>query len=293
MYAVIGGNGFLGSYIIKNILEETEEMVLATATNLSGLEDSQRVRWQKCNILDEAEFDGLVEQLKSYSSVKVIFLVAYHHPDMVAANPQYAWNVNVTTLSKCVNKLHFAQRLFYASTDSVYGNSPENYHFKEDDVLNPVNIYGRNKAAAEAVIQYSGFHVVRYPFLIGTSLAKGKVHFYDRIVADLMAGKRVEMFSDSYRSSLDFNTAANLMIKLCEHQGDLPSIVNICGDTDLSKYDVGKMIAHKLNCSEELVVPITIAEGADIFKSARATSTLMDNSLLKKTLQLDSIELTL
>ena len=30
MYVIIGGNGFLGSYIIKNIIESTSENIIST-----------------------------------------------------------------------------------------------------------------------------------------------------------------------------------------------------------------------------------------------------------------------
>lgn len=290
MYAVIGANGYLGNYIIKSILELTDESIIGTARDISKLKDDDRVSWVKCDITIEKEFDQLVNMLSTHQNVKVVFLAAYHHPDKVAENPQLAWDINVTTLSKCINKLHFVDKLFYASTDSVYGDSIERHHFKESDLTNPVNIYGHNKAAAEAIVVNYSFNVVRYPFLIAPSLVEGKPHFYDRIVESLKAGNEVTMFSDSYRSSLNFKTAADLLIKLMQSEKTIPSILNICGDKDLSKYDIGLMIADGMGVSRELVKPITMETDSDIFKSARATSTLMDNTLVKNILDIDKIE---
>lgn len=290
MYAVIGANGFLGSYIIKSILQLTDERVIGTARDVSKVRDDDRVTWIKCDITNENEFDDLVQVLSQEKKVKVVFLAAYHHPDKVAENPQVAWDINVTTLSKCVNKLHFVDKLFYASTDSVYGNSVDEYHFIETDLTNPVNIYGHNKVAAESIVVNYGFNVVRYPFLIAPSLVEGKPHFYDRMVEELKSGNEITMFSDSYRSSLNFKTAADLLIKLMQREDNIPSILNICGDRDLSKYDIGLMIADSLGVSRDLVKPITMETDSDIFKSARATSTLMDNTLVKEVLGIDAIE---
>lgn len=290
MYLVIGANGFLGSYCIQSILEQTEEKIVATARNIQGLCDGERISWVECDITREEEFDYLVSVVKGCDRLKVIFLAAYHNPDLAAQNPQYAWDVNVTALSRCVNKLFFADQLFYASTDSVYGNSTDFYHFKETDPLNPVNVYGKNKAAAEAVVRYSGFHVVRFPFLIGTCLIPGRKHFYDKIVEDLKAGKTVEMYEDSYRSSLHFKTASQLLVRLIEMQGMVPSVLNVCGDKDLSKYDVGIRIADRLGVPRELIRPIQMAERDKVFKTKRAVSTLMDNSLVKEILHLDTID---
>lgn len=290
MYLIIGGNGYLGNYIIQSILALTNDDIVSTARNISNVANTSRIKWIKCDITDDNEFDNVIDFIKNINNIKVIFLAAYHHPDKVAENPQFAWNINVTTLSKCINKLFFVDKLFYASTDSVYGNSINNHHFKEDDVLNPVNIYGKNKCAAEAIIKYYGFNVVRYPFLIAHSLVKNKLHFYDKIVNDLKSQKEIEMFADSFRSSLNFKTAADLLIKLCELNTEIPHIVNISGDSDLSKYDIGLMIADKLGADKSLVKPITMNKKNNIFISERASSTLMDNSLIKNILNIDKID---
>lgn len=294
MYVVIGANGFLGRYCIQSILEQTDENVTATARNIQNLEDTDRVHWEKCDIALESEFDRLLSMIREYDRIKVIFLAAYHNPDLVEANPSHAWDINVTALSRCLNKMTFVERLFYASTDSVYGDSIDHYHFKENDPLNPVNRYGRNKAAAEAVVRYLEFHVVRFPFLIGTSLVPGKRHFYDNIVENLTNGKEVEMFENSYRSSLHFHTAASLLIQLMEMPlREVPPILNVCGDRDLSKYDIGLLAAEKLQVSEKLIKPIKIFENDAVFKTKRAVSTVMDNTLVKKVLQVDRIEFEL
>ena len=150
MYLIVGANGFLGNYLIQSILELTDEKIIAASTKVP--ENTDRVEWMECNILQDEQFCALVDKVKDVKNLKVIFLAAFHHPDKVAENPEYAWNVNVTTLSKCVNKLSFASRLFYASTDSVYGNSIEHYHFKEEDILSPVNIYGKNSVDRKSVV---------------------------------------------------------------------------------------------------------------------------------------------
>ena len=293
MYVVIGGRGFLGSYIVKSIEKNTDEKIIATARKVKDMQSSERIKWVSCDITNDEEFDNLIELVATEKSVKVVFLAAYHNPDLVAANPELAWDINVTTLSKCINKLRSVDKFYYASTDSVYGNSEEGYHFKEKDNLNPVNIYGRNKCAAEAIVRYAGFNVVRYPFLIAPSLAYGKKHFYDVMVEKLKNGEKIEMFSDSYRSSLSFETAADLLIELCESKKSIPDVLNICGDDDLSKYDIGLMLADKLGVSRDNVIPIKISDGKDIFKSPRASSTLMDNSMVKEILGKEKIKLVI
>ena len=294
MYAVIGANGYLGSYIVKNILEHTDEPVIATTREMREVQINDRVEWIAADICNEASVEQLMLRLqREQSPVKIVYLAAYHHPDKVQQNPAFAWNVNVTALSGFVNRAaEFTDCIYYASTDSVYGESVDGYHFTEQDPLNPVNIYGHNKCAAEAVMVHRGLHVVRFPFLISPSLVY-KPHFYDVIVDTVKKGEKMEMYEDSYRSSLSFDNAAYLLICLMEaDQSKVPAILNVCGDRDLSKYDVGKMIASREGLDESRIVPVKMESfRQEGFVTKRAESTLMDNSLLKKVLSLKEIDI--
>lgn len=289
MYFIIGAGGFLGSYFIEAIQENTDEGIIAFTKN--GTEREEKgVRWDKCDITDESQILAINDKYKDIQK-KVLFLAAYHHPDLVEKNRKYAWEVNVTALSKFINSLENVECLFYPSTDSVYGNGGLNKHFKEDDLLHPANEYGRQKAVAESIINGYGYNVVRYPFLIAPSKISKK-HFYDVIVETISQGQEMEMFEDSFRSSLDFKTVTELTIEVMENfSEDLPKILNVSGDDDLSKYDIGLMIAKKHGIPYERIKPISVKGANHIFKAERAQSTLMDNSLLKQILGKKSIRI--
>ena len=289
MYCIVGANGYLGSYIQKVILEDTGDALLCLDRVLPEKAADARVRWQRCDITDRKQVDDVLELLSKQKELKIIYLAAYHNPDLVEQNRQLAWDINVTSLSYFINGASFAKAIYYPSTDSVYGESIDCYHFQETDALHPVNFYGHNKCAAEAVLIHLGRNVVRFPFLISPSMAE-KPHFYDRIVASLRDHQPFEMYADSYRSSLSFENAARLLVALIEH-GNTEPIVNVCGDRDLSKYDVGLMIAQQEGLDPDLIVPITMDKKTEGFETKRATSTLMDNSLLKKILHLDHVDI--
>ena len=295
MYLVIGANGFLGSYILKNILEKTTDKIVATSRNIEKVTENQRIKWVSCDVSDKKQVDDLIDSITDKEKLKVVYLAAYHNPDLVEKNQELAWSINVTSLSYFINRLGKVKCFFYPSSDSVYGASIDGYHFKEGDSLNPVNTYGRQKAAAESVVVWHGGHVSRFPFLIAPSLSPVKDHFYDKLKNDLLNGKVVEMFTDSLRSSLNFNTAAELLIRVMEEVDDekIPPFLNICGDKDMSKYETGLIMARKLGVDEKLVLPVSVESTSGIFEAKRAGSSLMDNSLLKKLLGIDNIKFEL
>lgn len=250
------------------------------------------MRWLSADVTDDSGIAALREASLRGSRNKVIYLAAYHKPDLVQANPRYAWDINVTALSRVLNALENVDCFFYSSTDSVYGESEDWYHFKEDDVCRPKNLYGIQKKAAEALVNGYGHHVVRFPFLIGRSLSAHKKHFCDEILDTLVRGEPYGMFEDSYRSALDFNTASRCLVEIMQnHCRECPPVINISGDDDLSKYDIGCMLARRYGFPEELIVPVSLRKDRDIFKTPRAASTLMDNTLLKRLLAVDAVRL--
>lgn len=294
MYVIVGANGFLGSYIQNAVKNTTDEQILALGVHIDDITDDDRTTWMRCDITNKNDVDRVNQIMRQQSDNKVIYLAAYHHPDLVEKNPRLAWNINITALSNFINTVENVKCFFYPSTDSVYGNGDSTYHFKETDALHPVNRYGRHKATAECLVNAYGYNVVRFPFLIAPSLLQHKKHFYDQIVETISKGEKMEMFVDSLRSSLDFGTVAGLLVNLIENYGeDMPKILNVSGDDDLSKYDVGIMIAEKLGVSKDLIVPISAEQTDGIFEAKRAKSTLLDNSEVKKYLGLNQIKIQL
>lgn len=292
MYTIIGASGYLGSYFMRDILTHTDDSILAVARHTPP-ESNKRITWLPCDVTRQNDVEELCKEVNNYAGggCSVIYLAAAHNPDYVEQNPRDAWNTNVTALSVFLNMAQNVDRLVYASTDSVYGESANGRRFRETDRPAPVNRYGVQKSVSEALVLGYGYQVVRYPFLIGPSLATGKKHFYDRIVESLKTGNEIEMFADSRRSALRFDSAARLTMELLQ-KDDAPRLVNVCGDDDLSKYEIGLMIARAYGLSEDLVKPISISSSGGIFQTKRAASTLMDNTLLKETLNISSVRLS-
>jgi len=293
MYAVLGANGFLGSYIIKSVLENTNDKVIAVARQLDGMVCSDRVSLVKCEITNNKDVDNLAEIINNSEPCKIIYLVTYNNIDLVAKFPKTAWDINITSLASFLNKVDKVNCLFFSSTDCVYGEGKPDYSFKESDPLEPINLYGVYKIAAESLIFARGYNVLRLPYMFGPSISPQKKHFFDKIVEDLKQNKKIEMFYDSLRSSLDYGTIADLFIKLAENYSNdmIPKTMNLCGDDCLSKYDLGLMMANKFDASPELIVPASSKTDDSVFVERRALAGLMDNSLLKRTLGISELKL--
>lgn len=295
MYVILGANGFLGSYLLKSILENTSDQILAVARSTQGKLVSDRVLWFECDITKPEQVDALAKKIGQNEPCKFIDLAFWHNIDSVAQNPKDSWHTNITSLAYLLNRVHNLACFFFASTDCVYGEGRADYRFKESDPLNPVSLYGRHKAAAECLVRAKGYHALRLPYMFGPSLSPDRKHFYDIITADLKQHKKVDLFYDSMRSALDFETVANVFVKLAENFSRiaLPHTLNLCGDDSLSKYGLGVMLAKKLGVPTELVLATSSLNFETAPNATRALNGLMDNTLLKTLLGISELKITI
>lgn len=291
-YLIVGGKGFLGSYFIEE-LKKKKHNIISADKDVSGLLGDDLLTWISCDITDVSQVGSLLYQMEEKAPYNVIYLAAFHNPDEVERNPKVAWDINITALSYFLNKAKGVEKFFYASTDTVYGEGRKEYAFKEEDIIVPVNRYGKHKALAENMVTTYGYNVVRFPFLIGPSLSPHKKHFYDIIYETLLNKKNLEMFYDSYRSTLSFRQAATFVLELAELSSNkIPLILNIASDEVLSKYDIALMIAEKNGLDKKYIIPISIHDMSDIFEVPRAPITIIDNTKLKKIMGIPSVFLS-
>ena len=279
---LIVGCGFLGNYLLKCATEKTDEKIIATVRDLNSVVPLDKVEYIKCDVSDKNDLISLAEKCKD-EPLTVFYFAACHNVDYVYKNSEKARNINIVALSNFFEALPNIKKFFFASTDCVYGEGK----FSETDILNPINEYGRQKAEAEQLVISKNFTVLRLPFMLGPSLTSKK-HFYDNIYTKLLNGEDIEMIDGMKRSVLSYKQVANLIYSLSDLT-HTPQIINVCADEELSKYEIGCILADNLSVPQSLVKSISQEEGNKFFKDKRAYLTAMNNTLLKSLLGIDSI----
>lgn len=292
MFIVIGANGFLGSYVTDALARNTDGRIIATYHGNKENLHSDRVEWIKLDITNQNDIDNLVRLAGDITKCNIFYFSACHNLDLVKRDPDYARNINVTSLENFLKAFKNAENLYFSSTDCVYGENTTEYPlFSEKDPTLPVSEYGRQKLEAEKLVRSYGFNVVRLPFMIGPSLLENKKHFYDNIVEKTLQGQDFTLADGLWRSALDYRSVAEILVKLVS-MIDVPQTLNLCGDKSLSKYDVGVLIAKKNNLPLKHIVKTPEAEIMKLFYETRTSSTAMDNSLLKSILGVNEIKIS-
>ncbi len=287
---VIVGCGFLGSRLLQKLSACAQEPVVATVRAPAHILPLENVAWVTCDVTQRRDLERLAERCGSGPKT-VFYFAASHNVDNVFLHPQAARKVNVEALEAFFQTMPGIDRLFFSSTDCVYGESGEDRPgVSESSPTRPMNEYGKQKLEAEQLVRSRGFTVLRFGLLLGPSLLPHRPSFYDTVCRKLAASQPVEMIDGMRRSVLGCQNAAELLWRLAQVPKDrLPPVLNVCSDDAFTKYELGCLLAERMQAPKDLVCKITAAQGARFFKDARAACTVMDNSLLKRTLGISSI----
>lgn len=282
MICIVGADGFFGTYLTDYILSSCPHVPLLCLDHEEAAFSDGRVFHGKFELSDPDSIKKASEMLSRFSDIRIIFLSSVHNPDVIKNDPGRAEYINTVCYENFLRETESLdiKRLIYASSDTVYGESTDGYIFTETDELHPINIYGEHKKSAEEITRKYSYSIARYSYMYAPSLTSRKKHFYDTVREKLLNGEKMYMLTDWVRSAISYPQASEVTVKYLLSDTK-ENILNICGDTAVSKYDIGLKIAEKSGVAPSLVVPCT-AEELGIFSERRAEKILMSNALMKK-----------
>ncbi len=152
--------------------------------------------------LDVTDFESL-KILKELKPEVIINTAAYVRVDDAEFYPEKAFHVNAVgalNVARVANEIGAVN--IYISTDYVFdGTKGEPY--TEDDVPNPINVYGLSKYAGEVFTRnYSErWYVIRVASLYGKAGASGKGgNFVEWVVEKARKGEELRIVDDQFMS---------------------------------------------------------------------------------------------
>lgn len=160
MYVVTGGAGFIGSRVVRDLLEEGERVVVldnfstGSRANLAGLE-CDRLRIVETNISDGL-WPGMSQVDASWGKPRaIIHLAAQVAVVASVANPLDDVRLNYATTLHVLEYARFsgAPRIVFASSAATYGNV-DTVPLTEEMARWPVSPYGINKFGSEMCLRY-------------------------------------------------------------------------------------------------------------------------------------------
>ena len=153
-YCVIGGLGFIGNELTRQLKHKGEVCVLDNGHRTAqNIEDLQNVQVTEVDVTDPI---AVSKAIRALAPDVVIHLAAIHFIPECNANPALTMRVNVegtlSVLLACVESQ--VKHFVFASSGAVYADSEK--ALSEQDPVDPIDIYGISKKMAEDLCQWVG-----------------------------------------------------------------------------------------------------------------------------------------
>ncbi len=258
--AIIGSTGQLGSELLSELGER--------AIPLSH-ED-----------IEITDHDGTREVLLSLSPSVIINTAAYHKVDLCEENPLKTFEVNTIALKNLIeisNELDAL--LIYISTDYVFDGAKSS-PYSEEDVPNPLNVYGLSKYAGEILLRNHArsYLVVRVASLFGKGGSKLKGgNFVRTILRKASSGENLRVVNDIVMSPTYAKDASKAIVKLIE-EGKV-GIYHVVNSGYCTWYEFAKEIV-RLGGYNVVIEAISSSELS--MKAKRPSFSALSNEKLKR-----------
>ncbi|MGB8664666.1 MAG: dTDP-glucose 4,6-dehydratase [Serratia inhibens] len=214
---VTGGAGFIGSAVVRHIIEATQDSVMVVdkltyAGNLESLSviaDNERYSFEQVDICDRAALDRVFAQ---YQPDVIMHLAAESHVDRSIDGPAAFIETNVVgTYTLLEAARHYWQpldaerkqnfRFHHISTDEVYGDlHGTDDLFTETTPYSPSSPYSASKASSDHLVR-AWLRTYGLPTIVtNCSNNYGPYHFPEKliplVILNAVAGKPLPVYGD-------------------------------------------------------------------------------------------------
>lgn len=265
---VTGGAGFIGSAVVRHIIENTlDEVVVVDCLTYAGNLDSlipvatnERYSFEKINICNRSDLDKL---FNAYKPNIVMHLAAESHVDRSIEGPADFIETNIigtyTLLeaarqywNNCSKDEKNSFRFHHISTDEVYGDlHGTNDLFTEETPYSPSSPYSASKASSDHLVR-AWKRTYGFPTIVtNCSNNYGPYHFPEKliplIILNALSGKPLPVYGDGgqVRDWLYVEDHARALYKVAT-EGAIGETYNIGGHNERKNIDVVKAICESL-----------------------------------------------
>lgn len=225
---ITGLAGMLG-YGIYSELEERAQIV---GVDIIELENT-KLPYQRISLYEIEEIEKNIVETKPDILIHTAALI---NVEECERNPEEAEKLNVIVTKQLANICNkYKIKMVYISTDAVFDGENSKL-YTEEDMENPLNVYGKTKLAGEACVLKYPQNLVFRTNIYGINIQK-KQSFGEWIYYSLVEGKTLNLFTDIDFSPILVNELAELIYRACEKE--LCGLYHACGTGCITKYDFG------------------------------------------------------
>jgi dTDP-glucose 4,6-dehydratase len=271
---VTGGAGFIGSNLVRLMLDETDARVIVVdkltyAGNLQSLAEcarNERFHFVKADIADRAAIE---ETFREHRPTAVLNLAAESHVDRSIEDPESCIRTNVLGTFQMLDAARAywselrgdpaaAFRFLHVSTDEVYGSLGDAGCFTEETPYAPNSPYSASKAGADHLVR-AYLHTYDLPTLVtNCSNNYGPYQFPEKLIPlmilNALEGKDLPIYGDggNIRDWLYVDDHCRGILRVLE-AGRVGEKYNIGCDTERTNLEIIDILCAELDARRPAV----------------------------------------
>ena len=204
----------------------------------------------------------------------VIHTAAAAKPDFCQIHPEESYSINVTAALNIARLCgEYDIPCVFTSTDLVFDG--KNPLYQESDPVSPISYYGEQKVEAEQKMSaiYPAIALCRMPLMFGLANPFSP-SFIQGFIANLKAGKEINLFTDEFRTPTSATTAAQGLLLVIDKK--VQGVLHLGGKERISRYDFGLLLADIMQLPKGLIKPGKQADVAVV--APRSPDTSLDSN---------------
>lgn len=185
----------------------------------------------------------------------ILNLAAITDVDGCEHNPERADKINRKGVMHLCDRFdgHFIQ----LSTDYVFDG--EDGPYLEDDLTNPISIYGKTKLEAEKyLINSTVNHTIIRTNVVYSYSTETKASFLKWVVQSLRDSKHIEVVSDQWNNPTSTDSLAHFIQRIA--LSGTHGLYHYADEGLMSRYEFAKLIAKTFKLDSNLIRPILTSE---------------------------------
>lgn len=257
-----GGGGLLGQYL--NISLSQKYDLLSIYNNNPG----NALSFNSLK-LDLKNKESVAKIFKEFSPDIVIHTAAVSRPEVVETmNHKEVYEINVG-ITKHLAELcrDSGAKLIYTSTDLVYAGYRGSMLTEESKII-PISLYAETKLMGEVKIRetFENHIILRTCLLFGMGMNHSSNNFHKMYFA-LKEGRKVNLFTDQYRTPLSLTEAARIIAELASTDAKNLTL-NFGGKERVSRFELGEILCEEGGFEKKYLNPVKMDDIPGTYKVA-------------------------